>query len=67
MNTRLAKDILKITFIGASTIVTVIFIGGMLEEYELLRPVLAIILILSASFCVGFVLYALYDMLTTKE
>ena len=67
MNTKLAKDILKITFIGASTIVTVIFIGDMLEEYELLRPVLAIILILSASFCVGFVLYALYDMLTTKE
>ena len=67
MNTKLAKDILKITSIGASTIVTVIFIGGMLEEYELLRPTLAAILILSASFCVGFILYALYDMLTTKE
>ena len=67
MNTKLAKDILKITFIGASTIVTIIFIGGVLEVYELLKPTLAVILIISASFCVGFVLYALYDMLTTKE
>ena len=67
MNTKLVRDILKLTFIGASTIATVIFIESILEGYELLRPTLTIILILSASFCAGFILYALYDMLTTKE
>lgn len=67
MNTKIVRDIFKMTFIGAITIVTIVFIGAILKEYELLRIALEIILIISASFCVGFVIYAVYDILTTKE